>query len=154
MSHVLVGFSHDPKDWISRIIAWLSFGKSHVVQISPDLQWFIEASGKKLRGHDTGVRMRPIAEFLDQPNAVIKQIAHPDPQACWRIAKTQLGKGYDWGWIRGWLFRNPHWQHPDRWSCTEFFAWCFDSSGGKLFAGKDYLWHVTPRMIDLVAEDI
>lgn len=153
MSHVYIGLSHDPKNLISRFIAWLTVGKSHVVLISPCGQWFIEASGKSLAGYDTGVRLRPICEFLDQPNAIIKRKEHPNPELCWEKAKSQLGKGYDWGWMRGYLMRDPHWQDPNKWTCGELLAWAFDDSGGNLFPGRDdYHWHVTPAMIDMVFE--
>lgn len=152
--HVLVGFSYDPSSWISRLIARVTFGKSHVVIISPCGGYFIESSGRKALGHPTGVRMRRIDEFYAEPEFVIKRIAHPDPDGMWALAKRQLGKGYDWSWIVGFLLRDPRIQERDKFTCSELVAWCFDNSGGTLFPdGRRHWWHVTPYEIEMVAKD-
>jgi hypothetical protein len=142
MSGVLLGFSHDSSDWISRLFSWITFGgPSHVVLISPDRKWFIESTALR---KPAGVQPpAPIAEFLAKPRAEIRQIDHPDPKAVWNAALTLVGQGYDWGWLFGWLVRSRRWDDPGRWVCAEAITWAMAKTGRGLFSPAD-TWHITP----------
>lgn len=141
MSGVLLGFSHDNGDWISRFFSWVTFGgPSHVVLISPDGRWFIEATGIKT---PSGVQNpAPISEFLSQPGAEIRVIQHGDPSGVWAAMLSLVGQPYDWGWLFGWLIRNRRWDDPGRWVCSEAIAWAMWQAGRRMFAGDT--WHITP----------
>ena len=143
MSHNLVGFSHDSGDWISVVMAWVTFGQaSHMVMISPCGQWFIEATGVKT---PQGVQPpRPIYEFINREGAVIRKIEHPNPEGVWAAALTQVGKGYDWLWFVGWLFRSRNWQDLAKWVCAELYGWCERQAGYSNIDG-DHNWHLTPN---------
>lgn len=149
MSYVYVGFSHDDKDFISIVISWLTFGEyTHVVLINKDKTEFIEASGKN---SPRGVRKRPIKDFLNFPNSIIRRIRCDNPDSVWELALSQVGKGYDWLWVLGWVLRSPKFSRKDKWTCAELVAWSFSKCTGALFVGE-YLWWIYPHLIYMISD--
>ena len=147
MTWITVGFSHDNKDWISRLIAWLIHGRwSHVVLVSPDGSEYIEASGIG----KPGVRTKPLELFLAKDNRTLRRIYHPHPDQVWQIASTQLGKGYDWSFLWGWLFRL-NMQDKQKWTCNELIAWAAAEAGHPLLVMDDS-HYLTPDHLFLISQ--
>lgn len=141
MSKLILGFSHDNSDWISRVMSWSMCGKpSHVVLVSPDGRQFIEATGTKT---PNGVQHpAPIADFLATPGAELRWIDHPNPQGAWDAALTQVGKPYDWVWIIGCVIRSRRWDDQKRWACAELITWSMCEAGDHQLDGDS--WHIHP----------
>ena len=149
MSHILVAFSHDKFDWISRAMAWATFGEqTHCALVKGDR--VIEASAV---GEPKGVRPVTLDTFLAKhPSAVIRKIDHLYPDLVWEHAASRIGCDYDWDWIKGYLARRRDWQDPSKFTCQELITWACDMAGDPLFAG-DNNWHVTPQMLFMISKD-
>lgn len=97
-----------------------------------------------------GVKVRQVTDFLDlYPDHELRLVEVPEPEAQnardWLAA--QVGKGYDWSALLGFLFQR-NWQETDRWFCselTETFRGLFSTP--KLRSGA---WRVTPHHQDIV----
>lgn len=141
-SAILVGFCTDRRDWISAVIRWLTWWRhSHVVLISPSADYFIEST------HGKGVVGGEFAAFLCRDGCELRGIPHPDPQAVWDKAASQIGKPYDWRYVYGWLFHR-RWQDPAAWSCSELIAWA-----AELFPA-DFRGRVSPRDVYLLSKPV
>lgn len=69
------------------------------------------------------------------------------PAAVLEIARSQLGRPYDWiGAVGIGLMRD--WHRPDAWICSELVAWAFRQAGRPLLRA-DHLRRVTPRDVRL-----
>ena len=150
MTYITVAFSHDKSDWISRIMAWLTFAKySHVALIRGDE--VIEASGV---GHPAGVRKITLDTYLAKhPGTVIRKIGHAYPKRTWEWAESRIGVPYDYYWLWGYLAHRRNWQDPDKFTCAELIAWACEQAGDPLFTG-DYLWNVSPNMLYLISKEL
>lgn len=62
-----------------------------------------------------------------------------------QVARSQIGRPYDWPGIFGFGFRR-NWQEQDSWFCSELIAWSFQQAGHPLLR-FDKSWRVTPRDI-------
>lgn len=149
--YVLLLFSHDKGDWISRVMAWMSFARwTHVAIVSPDRASVIEASGY---GRPRGVRLVPLGDWVRKhPDCVFRRIWHPAPDKMWEVCHSQLGKGYDWWWLFGWVVRNRHIQAQSKWVCSELITWACSQAGRTIFGGDT--WRVTPQMLYDVSEPV
>jgi hypothetical protein len=145
-------FLSGSSDWISRAITWFSHGGvTHVALLSPDGEFVIEASGK---GQPKGVRKVSYETFLkSHPECELCEFQHPDPEEMWDVACSQLGKGYDWSWYLGWLFRSTSYQNKSKWTCAEFIVWAAQESGKSPFS-IDVLWHVKPYDLRMIATKV
>ena len=124
------------------MIRWFTWSPhSHVVLISPCMQFFIESTHRK------GVVRGSIRDFMWRDGVEVRVIPHPDPQGVWAVAWSQLGKAYDWKYIYGWLLRR-NWQDPTKWSCSELIAWA-----AKLF-DDEFTSRVSPRDIYLISKEL
>ena len=140
MSKLLIGFSTDKKDWISKIIRLMTWSKfSHVVLISPDGKSYIEST------HGIGVRELPIAEFFKKDGVEIGEVEHPFPHAVWKLAKREIGKPYDSKYIYGWLFHR-NWQDDNQWACCELVPAMAIRAGHSIIR-EDCLIKVTPELL-------
>ena len=77
----------------------------------------------------------------DYPRILFRTL--PDvPNNVLEIARSQLGKPYDWTALLG-IGMHRNWQEDDRWFCSELVAWsCLQS--GKPIINKE-TWRVTPQ---------
>lgn len=118
MSHIVLGFSHHPGKWISRLAKWGMRGNySHVMMLDPDGRNYIESSGTS---KPSGVQVRDLAEFFaSRPEWEFRTVEHPSPQVVWDIAVSMVGAEYDWWYWPAWLFRMPQLQDPDKMVCNE-----------------------------------
>lgn len=145
--HIVVAFSHDPTDRISRGMAWCTFGAyTHIALVNADQ--VIEASAV---GRPRGVRGLSLYDFMAcHPGAVLRKIDHPNPEGVWFHAQSDIGLLYDWGWLWGWIFRMRNWQHPGRRACSELITGNCIKAGYALFAG-DHAWHVSPQLLYMIS---
>ena len=60
------------------------------------------------------------------------------------LARTQLGKGYDWSALLGIGFKRD-WQQDDKWFCSELVGWAINKSGYNFITTP--MWRVTPENI-------
>lgn len=148
MSYITVILSHDPNDWISRVIAWATFGNvTHVALRSPDCDEVIEASSF---GAPRGVRVMAYSVFAaNHPGHRLLRIPHPAPRQVWGLAKSQIGKPYDYRYYLGWLFRR-NWQQEDAWVCQELICWAAAHAGKAIFAVDS--WRISPRDFELLQD--
>lgn len=151
MSHIVLAFSHDPRDWISRAMAWLTHGRyTHVALVSGDGSEVIESSGV---GRPQGVRMASFAAWAARhPNYVLRKIHHQNPDLVWRIAASRLGDGYDWAYLCGWLFRR-NWQDSCKWVCHELIVWACERAGRAIIDMDEAQW-LTPEHLYLVSQPL
>ena len=149
MSYITVGFSHDPSDWISRVMAWLTHARyTHAVMFNPsDLSQAIEASGV---GSPKGVRYISLDEFMRKPNATARRISCKNPELVWELAASKIGNGYDWMYLLGWLTRR-NLQDSERWVCHELIAWAAHAAGSPLLDMSDAIW-LTPEHLYLISK--
>ena len=144
MNYILIGFSTDKKDWISKIIRKVTWSKfSHVVLINPDRSSYIEST------HGVGVRELPISEFFEKNNIEIGMINHPNPEEVWRLAKQEIGKPYDNMYIYGWLFRR-NWQDDAKWACCELIPAMTARTGYPIVRCEEFM-KVTPQMLYMIS---
>lgn len=145
-------FHHDPDDWISRLMAWITRSRyTHVALLSPGGDYVLEATG----AHDPmGVRISPTWLWQSRHPGFVARAADGDADQVWRIAATHDGAGYDWSYLWGWLFRR-NWQRQDRWVCHELIAWACAEAGTPLldmtdahFLTPDHLYRVTQPIGD------
>jgi uncharacterized protein YycO len=151
MSHIVIGLHHDPSDWISRVMAWLTHATyTHVALVAPDGSEVIEASAV---GKPQGVRAMSMEVWTSKhPGFVLRKIEHPFPALVWQIATGQLGKGYDWNYLWGWLFRRL-WQDPEKWVCHELIAWACQEAGHSILSMHAPHW-LTPDHLDLISQPL
>jgi cell wall-associated NlpC family hydrolase len=133
MNTVQILFSAD-SSWASKVTRFfLNSRWSHVVIIDPTTKTRIEAYPLQ------GVRERPLAVDAlpthKYTEFAIVNIPHPNPQAVFDMARTQLGKPYDLLGALG-VGINRDWQEDDKWFCSEFVAWAFEKTGSSLFRSE------------------
>lgn len=75
-----------------------------------------------------------------------------DPQAIIDVARSQLGKPYDWTAIAG-LGLHRDWQEEDSWFCSELVAWAATEAGETWFR-CDALRRVTPQHLWMLPPSI
>jgi len=151
MSHIIIGLHHHADDRISQLMAWFSHARyTHVALISPDGSEVIEASGM---GQPKGVRAMSMEVWASKhPGFVLRKIEHPFPDTVWQIATGQLGKGYDWNYLWGWLFRR-NWQDPEKWVCSELIFDSCDKAGKAIVQMHASHW-LTPDHLDLNSQPL
>jgi uncharacterized protein YycO len=151
MSHIVIGLHHAADDRISQLMAWFTHGRySHVALISPDGSEVIEASGM---GQPKGVRAMSMEIWASRhPGFALRKIEHPFPDTVWQIATGQLGKGYDWNYLWGWLMRRL-WQDPEKWVCHELIAWACQQAGHPIINMDNPQW-LTPEHLYLISQPL
>ncbi|PKN71197.1 MAG: hypothetical protein CVU54_01890 [Deltaproteobacteria bacterium HGW-Deltaproteobacteria-12] len=138
--HIIVGFSTDKQDFISKVIRLLTWSRfSHVVLISPDKKSYIEST------HGAGVRELPIEAFLKKDGVEFGTIYHPDPDKVWQLAKQEIGKPYDSLYIYGWLCRR-NWQDDASWACCELVPAMAVRAGHPIIR-EDCFIKITPELL-------
>jgi hypothetical protein len=80
---------------------------------------------------------------------VLKKIPHPNPDAVWQHACSQVGKGYDWGYLFGWLLRR-NWQDPEKWVCHELIPWSCQQAGHEIIEMNNPHF-LTPDHLDRIS---
>lgn len=151
MTHLAVLFSHDPTDWVSNIIAVLTFGKiSHCALLNEETGMVMESTGSNA---PRGVREVTYESFMEKhPNATIRYIPHSKPRGVYLAAQMYLGCGYDWFWFLGYLFKTPRLEDHDKFGCAELIAQACIDTGEPLLAG-DHTWHVTPYQLWQISKE-
>ena len=75
-----------------------------------------------------GVSEYPIDELYSQYPRILVTALYDVPHSAIDIARTQIGKKYDWTALAGlWMHRD--WQRDDSWFCSELVAWCCKVAG-------------------------
>jgi len=96
-----------------------------------------------------GVRLRRLAELLDEASAVEwVEVDLPDEAAASAFMAQQLGKRYDWTALVGIVLR-ADWADPSRWFCSELAAAAVQAGGRRLL--REDLARVTPGLLWAVA---
>jgi uncharacterized protein YycO len=151
MSHNVIGLHHDNSDWISRLMAWLTHATyTHVALVAPDGSEVIEASGV---GKPQGVRAMSMEVWASKhPRFVLRKIPHNNHELVWQIAFSQIGKGYDWSYLWGWLFRS-NWQDTDKWTCNELIVWACEQAGQPCLTTDAPQW-LTPEHLYLISQPL
>lgn len=73
----------------------------------------------------------------------VERFAVDAPAKVLRLARSQLGKPYDWLGVVGWgMFQD--WQEQQAWFCSELVAWAFCRAGYPLLRTRQ-AWRLTPR---------
>lgn len=107
---------------------------SHVDFVLPDdklLGALATQDGGGVRLHDAKDYTRIERYQVDAPVDIID------------IARTQLGKPYDWAGIFGLVLRDRDWESDDKWFCSELVAWAFKQGGYPLL--NETSFRITPR---------
>jgi len=90
-----------------------------------------------------GVHLTPLKEFNARNSTTeVVDIGVPDELAAVRWLIAQLGKGYDWSAILGFMFRES-WARPNRWFCSELLEGACIAGGRRRFREK--LHRITPK---------
>lgn len=121
-----------------RTFLWSAY--SHCALIDRERGTIIEAAAPR------GVRERPLADLLATASHWVSIEIPGDERAACDALRTQIGKGYDWGFLFGFLFRR-NWQDANRWGCSEAVAWAVEQSGRRLFRAGAH--RITPRDLQL-----
>lgn len=64
------------------------------------------------------------------------------PREALEIARSQLGKPYDWTALAG-LGLHRDWQETDKWFCSELVTWACQQTGAEVINKQS--WRVTPQ---------
>lgn len=89
-----------------------------------------------------GVTQYKLSELQHRyPRLIVKDIPQL-PNAVFELAKTQIGKPYDWTALVGMGFHR-NWQQDDRWFCSELVAWACAQAGVPLI--NKVSWRITPQ---------
>lgn len=92
----------------------------------------------------SGVRRAPLQRALERASgAAVMMVPSSNPTAVLAMARSQIGRPYDWSGIAG-LGVNRDWQEPDAWFCSELVAWAFEQAGQPLVRA-DAVSRVTPQ---------
>lgn len=73
----------------------------------------------------------------------IVDIACPHPESAIHFARAQVGKGYDWGSIWGFISRDFEWEDDRAWVCTELLEASLVAGGRRRFRAEAH--RITPR---------
>lgn len=120
----------------------LLFDESSVVE-TPEI---IEAVAFK------GVVKATLPEFLKRYKYVAYvtiEVTETQYREALALARTQLGKGYDYFAIAGILFRRD-WHRPDRWICSELCPWVLEQIGVPVIRTDNKLNRVVPQHLWLL----
>lgn len=120
---------------IIRSVTWSQY--SHVGFYDRQKGTVIDSRMKK-----HGVTEYPFEELKKEYPRILLRTFPNVPRSALDIARTQLGKPYDWTALAGiGLHRN--WQEDDKWFCSELVPWaCLQAGASVIF--KD-TWRVTPQ---------
>ena len=144
MNSILLGFSTDKQDQISRVIRKFTWSKfSHTVLINPDHTSYIEST------HKVGVQELPVSEFLKKDHIEFGTIIHPYPKEVWRLVKQEKGKDYDDWYPYGWMFRK-NWQDDTKWACCELVPVMAARAGYPIIRCEEVM-KVTPQMLYMIS---
>lgn len=132
--------SNLPGSWLIRAFTWSRW--SHVCLIDGDN--VIEAAWPC-------VRITTLANVLAKHTAYqIVELPCADPEGALAAAYYQVGKGYDWTALLGFILRR-NWQESDCWFCSELVAWAFAQGKTHIFRPKaisrvtpEHLWMLNP----------
>lgn len=92
-----------------------------------------------------GVVETPFGLFAERVGEyVIVEMPCRDAQAIIDMARSQLGKKYDWTGLVGIAIHSRNWQEEDSWWCSELIAWSFDKGGNPLFTPEARI-RITPQ---------
>lgn len=125
MTSVMVG-AYRGTSLISRLIRWRTWSDySHVS--------LIRVTGEVIEAwHRGGVQARACWDEAHTPGTVIElyavEASLEAQERAWAFAEAQVGRGYDWRGILGFLTRSDG-QRPRLWFCSELVASAFDSAG-------------------------
>lgn len=124
---------------VSAVIRYATWSKySHVELLTPDNTLLgADALARKVIEIPVEERLKKVSKF------VVMDSIHIDSFDVTNIARTQLGKPYDWGALLGWGFKRD-WQEDDRWMCSELIAWVAETNGTPLL-NADGFHRITPR---------
>lgn len=143
---LLFSTTNSPFSWLIRLLTWSRW--SHVSIIDGDE--IIQAHALQ------GVVAASYQEAIEAASACeMVRIPCPDPGRVIAAARSQIGKGYDWAALFGFLFRRD-WQDDAKWFCSELVAWSFQQAGCLLFR-PDRIRRVTPEhifMLPPAAEEV
>lgn len=152
-----IGFSTQPKSWLSRIVRWFTKSKaSHALIVFEmfDREWILESGIK-------GVVILPI-ERLDGQMVALVPIPELSPADLSKVMVDDLGDDYDFTGLFGmtinvlgrWFkakWKNP-WNNPRSMFCSEFVVKTLQQCG---FPGADQLEaaNTTPQdLLDFLTE--
>lgn len=101
----------------------------------------------------TGVQRVPLDEALKHATRVATiEVASNNPEQILDAVRSQVGKGYDYMGVFGFLFRR-NWQRTDKWLCSELLAWGFNQAQEPIFRGEDvarvspaHWWLLSPSL--------
>lgn len=136
---VLFSTSKGPISAFIRFFTWSKW--SHVAILDGD--YVIESRGGK------GVVRTPLQLFLRRVSRVAAmRYPHVATDAAIAFARSQLGKGYDWGAIFGIGFRR-NWGDRSKWSCVELATVAAHAANTPLLR-CDEAWRHKPQELWLV----
>lgn len=76
-----------------------------------------------------GVQERTLAEFIEKASKYeFKEVEVPDSAKAIEWARTQIGKGYDWGGVISFASHRD-WAEEDKWFCSEFAESAIKAAG-------------------------
>lgn len=132
MSHVTVVFTRRRRVGSAVLRAWMHSRFSHCAILDPATNTIIEAAAWH------GVQERPLDDLLSESSHhELIQIPCRDPQHVLAMARSQIGKPYDWKGILGfWLRRS--WHADNAFVCSELIAWALAAAGEPAFRREAY----------------
>lgn len=107
-----------------RAVTWSEY--SHVGIIDHHRGTVIDS---RLTHH--GVSEYPAAKLYSEYPRISIRTFHGVPDSAIDLARSQVGKGYDWTALLGGLIHRD-WQEEDKWFCSELVAWACLKAGAAL----------------------
>lgn len=137
---VLYAKSDTPISLAIRVNTWSSC--SHVALLEPDGMHVLEARFPR-------VRRVTVDTFLkDNGHVWCRDIPCRNEAMAIAWAKTQVGHGYDWSALAGFVVHRD-WAHTGKWWCSEFVAMAFDIGGSPLF-NSDSINRIVPEHLVII----
>ena len=129
--------SNLPLSYVIRFLTWSEW--SHVGILTPENTVIDSHIARK------GVTEQSFSDFIssDIDKYEIK-VYDSIPDNVYDIARTQIGKPYDWTAVCGIPFRR-NWQEDDSWFCSELVAWACKEAGRPLISKPT--WRITQQDI-------
>lgn len=130
MIEVFFSDSDQPASKLIRSVTWSQY--SHV-------GFYDRSTGNVI---DSRMKNKGVTEYsfeklkLEYPRIIMRSFPEV-PREALAIARSQIGKGYDWTALLG-IGLHRDWQEDDKWFCSELVAWVCAQAGNPIINKETY----------------